>query len=62
MNNDDVAMFVQGIGALGETAGLMRTSFIQNGFTRAEAVQMTTSLLISIFTPTRNEGKQSEKM
>lgn len=48
MENFDLKDFIQGIGALCETAGLLRTGFIKNGFTREEAVKMSSDFIIAM--------------
>lgn len=48
MNNDALNSLVNGIGALGEMAGMLVKSLVQNGFTRAEAVSMTKDILIEM--------------
>lgn len=48
MNNDALNSLVNGIGALGEMAGMLVKSLAQNGFTRTEAVFMTKDILIEL--------------
>lgn len=48
MNNDALNSLVNGIGALGEMAGMLVKSLVQNGFTRTEAVSMTKDILIEL--------------
>ena len=48
MENFDLKEFIQGIGAICETAGLLRTGFLNNGFTREEAVKMTSEFIIAM--------------
>lgn len=57
MDNDTLKDFIQGIGAICETAGLLRTGFINNGFTREEAVQMASDFIIAI---SGFSGKENE--
>lgn len=57
MYNDTLKDFIQGIGAICETAGLLRTGFINNGFTREEAVQMASDFIIAI---SGFSGKENE--
>lgn len=48
MDNSKLKEFIQGIGAICETAGLLRTGFLNNGFTREEAVKMTSDFIIAM--------------
>lgn len=48
MNNDALNSLVNGIGALGEIAGMLVNSLAKNGFTRTEAVSMTKDILIEL--------------
>lgn len=48
MDNFNLKDFIQGIGAICETAGLLRTGFLNNGFTREEAVKMTSEFIIAM--------------
>lgn len=59
MENFDLKDFIQGIGALCETAGLLRTGFIKNGFTREEAVKMSSDFIIAM-TGFNAGGKENE--
>lgn len=48
MNNDALNSLVNGIGALGEMAGMLLKSLTQNGFTRSEAVSMAKDMMIEM--------------
>ena len=48
MDNSKLKEFIQGIGAICETAGLLRTGYLNNGFTREEAVKMTSEFIIAM--------------
>lgn len=48
-NQEQIKQFVNGIGALGETAGMLMNSFMKNGFSREEAISLTKEFLISVF-------------
>lgn len=48
MDNSKLKEFIQGIGAICETAGLLRTGFLNNGFTREESVKMTSEFIIAM--------------
>ena len=59
MDNNALKDFIQGIGAICETAGLLRTGFINNGFTREEAVKMASDFIIAI---SSFSGKENENV
>ena len=48
MDANNLNSLVNGIGALGEMAGMLVNSLAQNGFTRTEAVSMTKDILIEL--------------
>lgn len=50
--------FVIAVGALAEMCGLMRVELMKNGFTRQEAVAMTTEYLKTVTAP---DKKKEEK-
>lgn len=51
MNNDALNSLVNGIGALGEMAGMLVDSLSKNGFTRAEAISITKDILVEMIKP-----------
>lgn len=59
MDNNSLKDFIQGIGAICETAGLLRTGFMNNGFTREEAVKMASDYLIAL-SGLNHKGKEDE--
>ena len=48
-NQEQIKQFVNGIGALSETAGMLMNSFMKNGFSREEAISLAKEFLISVF-------------
>lgn len=59
MDSNNIKEFIQGIGAICETAGLLRTGFMNNGFTREEAVKMTSEYIIAM--SSLNSGRKEDK-
>lgn len=43
--------FLNAVGAIAETAGILRDRLMQNGFSRQEAVSICSSMISSIFQP-----------
>lgn len=48
MDNNALNSLVNGIGALGEMAGMLVESLTKNGFTRSEAVSMAKDMIIEM--------------
>ena len=44
----DAEEFVNSIGAMGELAGAMMTSLMQNGFSRAESMSLVSTMMIEL--------------
>lgn len=59
MDTNNIKDFIQGIGAICETAGLLRTGFLNNGFTREEAVKLTSDFIIAM-TGFNTGGKENK--
>lgn len=57
MNENNVNQFINGIGALGETAGMLVGSFMNNGFSREESINLAKDILIAIFVNGNKEKK-----
>lgn len=49
--NNQLKDFLNAIGAVAETSGLLRDYLIQNGFTRQEAVYICSNMIASLFAP-----------
>lgn len=60
MNENNVNQFINGIGALGETAGMLVGSFMNNGFSREESIGLAKDILIAIFVNGNSKEKKDK--
>lgn len=49
--NDDLKSFLNALGAMAETVGILRDHLIRTGFTREEAITICSSVVVSMFQP-----------
>ena len=52
--SDNVKQFIQGLGAIAESCGILRDQLISNGFTRTEAITLCRTYLQSLVTQAKN--------
>lgn len=56
----DAEEFVNSIGAMGELAGAMMTSLMQNGFSRAESMSLVSTMMIELIRGGASNRKTDE--
>ena len=56
--NDDLKNFLNALGAMAETAGILRDHLIQNGFSRGEAISICSAVVVSMFQPDKRKEKE----
>lgn len=59
-NPFDAEDFVNSIGAIGELAGALMASLLQNGFTRDEAMQLVSKMMVELLCGGMTNRKNEE--
>lgn len=57
--SDSVKDFVNGLGAIAESCGILRDALISSGFTRTEAIALCRTYLQSLVTQSKNSSSES---
>lgn len=58
--SEDLKKFMNAIGAIAETAGLLRTTLMANGFTREEAVHICSETITTMLNPANNRKNNND--
>lgn len=55
---DNVKQFIQGLGAIAESSGILRDQLIANGFTRTEAITLCRTYIQSMVTNAKSASSE----
>lgn len=56
--SDNVKKFIEGLGAIAESCGILRDQLISSGFTRTEAIALCRTYLQSMVTTAKNASNE----